>query len=422
MNSSLEFSLQLDERDVLRSFRDRFIIPTEKGVEKIYFLGNSLGLQPKSTAAYLQSVMNQWAEYGVEAFFEGSEPWLRLHESLAIPLSKIVGAKPSEVVVMNQLSVNLHLMMVSFYKPEGKRKKILCEAKAFPSDQYMIETHIRHYGFDPNEITIEVTPRAGEYLIRKEDILSAIELHKDELALVIFGGVNYYTGQLFDIASITEAAHNVGAKVGFDLAHAVGNVPLELHAWDVDFACWCSYKYLNSGPGAIAGAYIHERYHSDHSLKRFGGWWGYEKDSRFLMKKEFKPAQSAEGWQLSTPPILLYAAHRAALEIFEDAGIANLIKKGTQLSDYLLFLLNDINERNNNKVQVLTPNNSNEKGCQVSMLIQENGREVFNHLTASNIFVDWREPDVIRVAPVPLYNRFSEVWKFAQVLEEALIQ
>jgi kynureninase len=333
----------------------------------------------------------------------------------------VVGALPHEVVIMNLLTVIIHLMMVSFYKPEGNKNKILCEAKAFPSDQYMLETFLKHRGFDPNEIIIEVSPRKGEYTIRTEDILGTIEQNKDQLALVFLGGVNYYTGQLFNIKAITVAAHAAGAIAGYDLAHAAGNVPLLLHEWDVDFACWCSYKYLNSGPGAIAGTYIHERFHLDTSLHRLGGWWGYDKETRFRMQTGFQPVFTAEGWQLSTPPMILFACHKASLEVFEEAGIDRLFEKGKKLSNYLLFVLKEINsESKHNLIKILTPLHEAERGCQVSMLMLENGRAIFEGLGKQGVFADWREPDTIRVAPVPLYNSFEEVWKFGEIVRKVL--
>lgn len=419
--NSREYAQAMDFYDPLRKFRKKFIIPVIDGKEQIYFLGNSLGLQPKNTKKEIQKILDQWATYGVEAFFMGNEPWLNYHDQLAKPLSKIVGALPHEVTVMNQLTVNLHLLMVSFYRPAGKRNKILCEAKAFPSDQYMFETHVRHYGLDPEEIIIEVGPREGEHVIRNEDILTAIAQHKDELALVLFSGLNYYNGQVFDMPAITSAAHRAGAKVGFDLAHAAGNIPLELHDWDVDFAAWCNYKYLNSGPGSIAGAYIHERFHKDSELPRYAGWWGYDKATRFKMEKGFRPVQTAEGWQLSTPSLLLYVCHKASLDMFEDAGWKNIQTKARKLNDYLWFLLDEIlAELPSKAVELITPHNYTEHGCQVSMLMLRNGREVFDKLTKAGIITDWREPDLIRLAPVALYNTFEEVWQFANTLREIL--
>ncbi|WP_253271599.1 kynureninase [Flavihumibacter sp. ZG627] len=420
MNNSLEFARTLDAADPLRAARSSFIIPVENGREQIYFLGNSLGLQPKRTASYIDKVMQQWSRHGVESFFMGDDPWINYHGHLVKPLSNILGTLPQEIVVMNQLTVNLHLMMVSFYRPEGQKRKIICEAKAFPSDQYMFESHLKALGLDPDDILIEVGPREGEHIIRNEDIISMIHQTGNDLALVLWGGINYYTGQLFDMASITDAAHSVGAKAGFDLAHAAGNVMLHLHQWNVDFACWCSYKYLNAGPGAVGAAYIHERYHNDQNIHRFAGWWGYEKETRFLMKKGFVPMRSAEGWQLSTPSPIMMASMRASLEIFEEAGFAAVYQKGQLLSDYLLFLLDDINKSSSSMIEVITPSSHNEKGCQISMLMHKNGKEIFGKLSREGVYADWREPNVIRVAPVPLYNKFEEVWHFAEILRSTI--
>ena len=415
--NSLAFAKKLDANDELTRFRDKFIIPQKGDEEQIYFLGNSLGLQPASTSEYIQQILDKWASHGVEGFFDRENPWLSYHDQLLKTLSMIVGALPHEVVVMNQLTVNLHLMMVSFYRPVGKRNKILCEAKAFPSDQYMFETHLKRCGLDPDEALIEVSPRSGEHVIRTEDILATIRHYKDELALVLLGGVNYYTGQLFDLKEITRAAHDAGSIAGYDLAHAAGNVALSLHDWNVDFACWCSYKYLNSGPGAVGGVYIHERFHNDPALHRFGGWWGYRKETRFNMEKGFQPIRSAEGWQLSTPSLILYACHKASLDIFEEAGIEKIFNKGMELSEYLLFILNTINRDFDEKlIEILTPQARSQRGCQVSMLMLKNGQSIFEGLSNQGVFADWREPNVIRIAPVPLYNRFEEVWRFGEIV------
>ena len=419
----IEFAKSLDANDPLKNFRERFMIPSINGKEQIYFLGNSLGLQSKNVSEEINKILDQWASFGVEGFFMGEDRWLDYHDQLTKPLSKIVGARPNEITVMNQLTVNLHLMMVSFYKPDGQRNKILCEAKAFPSDQYMFETHIRSHGLDPDEVLIEVPPRNGEHLIRREDILSTIDEHRDELALVLFSGVNYYTGQVFDIKAITEAAHTIGAIAGFDLAHAAGNISLQLHDWNVDFACWCSYKYLNSGPGAMGGVYIHEKFHGDRNIRRFGGWWGYDKDTRFKMEKGFKPIPTAEGWQLSTPSILLYASHKAALQIFEEAGWDNLQAKQKKLNTYLWFALGELNKSSDKEViEFITPKNNGEISCQVSMLILRRGREIFEELGRQGVMVDWREPNVIRIAPVPLYNTFEEVWRCGNIIRSILNQ
>lgn len=418
--NSIQFARDLDDKDPLSHFRNEFLIPQHENGNAIYFLGNSLGLQPKRASEYIQQVLKQWNSYGVEGFFIGEQPWMNFHQQLLPALSEIVGALPHEVVVMNQLSVNLHLMLVSFYQPQGKRNKILCEAKAFPSDQYVLHSHIKQRGLSPDDVIIEVQPRANEVLIKEEDILAAIQKHKDELALVLMGGINYYTGQVFNMEAITKAAHTVGAKVGFDLAHAAGNIPLQLHDWNVDFACWCSYKYLNSGPGAVAGCFVHEHYHKDPSLNRFAGWWGNKKETQFLMQKEFAPELSAEGWQLSTPSPILFAAHKASLDIFKEAGIKNVFDKNKQLNKYLWFVLNEIKkELPAEAMLIFTPANEDERGCQVSLYIR-NGKKVFDDLSQNGVYADWREPDVIRIAPVGLYNTFEEVWQFAQLLKSAI--
>jgi kynureninase len=418
--NTFNFAQSLDEKDPLKHFRRRFIIPPHENKEAIYFLGNSLGLQPKTTEKYIQEVLQQWENYGVEGFFNGEQPWMEYHEQLLPTLSEIVGALQHEIVVMNQLTVNLHLMLVSFYQPQGKRNKILCEAKAFPSDQYVLYSHVKQRGLNPDDVIIEVYPRDGDVLIKEEDILAAIQQHKDELALVLFGGVNYYTGQVFDIDVVTNAAHAVGAKAGFDLAHAAGNIPLQLHNWNVDFACWCNYKYLNSGPGAVAGCFIHERYHKDNSLNRFAGWWGNKKETQFLMQKNFEPELSAEGWQLSTPSPILFAAHKASLEIFREAGITKVFEKNKRLNSYSWFVLEEVKkELPGDSIKTLTPIDENERGCQVSLAIR-NGKKVFEELSQAGVFTDWREPDVIRIAPVGLYNTFEEVWQFGQKLKSAI--
>ena len=415
--NTIEFAKNLDIDDPLKDFREKFLIPSINGKEQVYFLGNSLGLQSKNIKEEINKILDQWARSGVEGFFIGKDRWLDYHDQLTKPLSGIVGAKPDEITVMNQLTVNLHLMMVSFYQPKGKRNKILFEAKAFPSDQYMLETHIRSRGLDPAQVLIEVAPRDGEHVIRNEDITDIIDEHRDELALTLFSGVNYYTGQVYDIKVITEAAHRVGAIAGFDLAHAAGNISLQLHDWNVDFACWCSYKYLNSGPGAMGGVFIHERFHDDKSISRFGGWWGYDKDTRFKMEKGFKPIPTAEGWQISTPSILLYASQKAALRIFEQAGWKELQAKQQTLNNYLWLVLDELNGSLEKKViEFITPKNSEVISCQVSMLMLKRGKEIFEELGRQGVMVDWREPNVIRMAPVPLYNTFEDVWRFGNII------
>ncbi len=411
------FATQMDEADVLREFRNKFYIPQHNDKDSIYLTGNSLGLQPKTAAAYIQGELNDWASLGVEAHFAAKNPWMPYHEIFAKQLSNLCGALPHEVVAMNQLTVNLHLLLVSFYKPTAKRFKIICEAKAFPSDQYALESQVKFHGFDPAEAIIEVHPRQGEYCLHTEDILQCIEEHKDEICLLFFGGVNYYTGQYFDIPTLTQAAQSVGAIAGFDLAHAAGNVPLALHKWNVDFASWCSYKYLNSGPGGVSGVFIHERHIADDTIPRFAGWWGYDKATRFKMQKGFKPIQSAEGWQVSNAPVLSMAVHKASLDIFELAGWDNIFSKAKSLSSYLHFILHEIN---NGAFEIITPVDESSRGCQVSLLMKKNGKQIFDTLTQSGVIADWREPDVIRIAPVPLYNSFSDVWMFCDLLKKLI--
>ena len=417
--NNLAFANQLDEQDSLNQFREQFYIPVINGNECIYFTGNSLGLQPKTTQDYVVNELEDWANFGVEGHFHATNPWFSYHEIFPQQVAKIVGALPEEVVVMNQLTVNLHLLMTTFYRPTKERFKIICEAKAFPSDQYAFESQVKLHGVNPDEAIIEVTPREGEYSIRTEDIIATIEKHSSSIALVLFSGVNYYTGQVFDMSSITKAAHNIGAYCGFDLAHAAGNIELHLHDWNVDFACWCSYKYLNSGPGGVAGAYIHQKHFTNKSLQRLAGWWGQNKTNRFKMEKGFDPIETAEGWQLSNAPILSMAAHKASLDIFEDAGIENLVAKGKQLSDYLFFIIEELNSTLTKKaIEIITP--KNEKGCQVSMLMLQKGKEVFEGLKQNGVLADWREPNVIRIAPVPLYNTFKEIYHFGEIVKRIL--
>lgn len=419
--NNLEFAQQLDQRDPLKDFRQKFHIPHSHGKELIYFTGNSLGLQPRAVKDYVNQELNDWAEMGVEGHFNAKNPWFPYHEIFPAQLSKIVGCLPHEVVVMNQLTVNIHLLMVTFYRPTKQRFRIICEARAFPSDQYAMESQVRFHGFDPAEAIVEVQPREGEHAIRTEDIIHTIEKYGDETALVFFSGVNYYTGQVFNMKAITDAAQRAGAYAGFDLAHAAGNIKLQLHDWNADFACWCSYKYLNSGPGGVAGVYIHEKHAADTELPRFAGWWGYTKNTRFKMQKGFEAIPTAEGWQLSNAPVLSMAAHKAALDIFDEAGMDALFNKATLMTDYLLFVLDDINEKQHHKiVELITPQQATERGCQVSMLMRERGREVFDSLIAQGVMADWREPDVIRIAPVPLYNTFEEIYRFGNIINATL--
>ena len=417
-DKSIACASLLDEEDRISSFRKRFLIPPHKGQPSTYFLGNSLGLQPVSARLALAKVLEQWADKGVESFFQGSDPWLDFHDKLIVKLAVIAGAKSSELSIMNQLSVNIHLMLVSFYKPSGKRKKILVESKAFPSDQYALESFIGFLGEDPDDILIEVKARSSDGVVDDNDIIAAIKLHGDKLALVFIGGVNYYTGQVFDMKRISQEAHEVGAMAGFDLAHAIGNIELNLHEWKVDFACWCSYKYLNAGPGAVGAVYIHEKFHQDHSLKRLAGWWGFKREEKFLMEKKFQPTDDASGWQLSTPPILLFACLKVSLSIIEEAGWHNILNKHSKMKAWLKFLIDDIILNSSDGIlQCLTPN---ARGSQVSLFFKENGRKIYEELSAKGFTVDWREPGVIRLAPVPLYNTFTEIWNFYEALKISL--
>lgn len=419
--NAIEFARQLDNEDPLKRFREQFYIPLLHGEESIYFNGNSLGLQPKSAQEYVLNEMENWANYGVEGHFHGRNPWVNYHALFPKKLSLIVGALPEEIVVMNQLTINLHLMLITFYRPDRNRFKIICAEKAFPSDQYAIQSHLKLHGYDAADALIQLKLRPGEHSIRNEDILSVIHENRNELALVILEGVNYYSGQVFDMKSITEATHAAGAVCGFDLAHAAGNIELKLHDWNVDFAVWCSYKYLNSGPGGIAGAFIHQRYISNKSLLRLAGWWGTDMHERFQMKNEFNPIPTAEGWQVSNSGILNMSVHLAALDMIDEAGFVNILEKGKLLSNYLVFVLNQINNNSSKKVvEIITPQAEGEHGCQVSMLVSENGKKLFEFLNKNGVIADWREPNVIRVAPVPLYNSFEEVFRFGEIIKAFL--
>jgi kynureninase len=420
--NTLQFARELDKADPLKAFPGNVLYPADVWKRNVSILpAIPSACRPKRTQDYVVDELEDWASLGVEGHLHARNPWLPYHEIFPKQLSKIVGCLPHEVVVMNSLTVNLHLLLVSFYRPTKQRYKIICEAKAFPSDQYAFETQAKYHGFDPANAVIEVSPREGEYAIRTEDILSVIKQHGDSIAVVLFSGVNYYTGQLFDIKAITEAAHSVGAYAGFDLAHAAGNVELHMHDWDADFACWCSYKYLNSGPGAVGGIYIHEKHVVNKELPRFAGWWGYTKETRFKMEKGFEAIPTAEGWQLSNAPVLAMAAHKASLDVFEEAGIDQLHKKRRSLSGYLHYVLNDVNSRQKEKeLEIITPSNENERGCQVSMLMLKRGTEIFNELTKQGVLADWREPNVIRVAPVPLYNSFEDVFRFGEIIHSIL--
>ena len=457
---SAGFAVDLDAQDPLHGFRERFHLPLDNtGSEAIYFTGNSLGLQPKTARGYVEQELDDWARLAVEGHMHAKNPWLPYHEFLTEPMARIIGAKPIETVVMNALTVNLHLLLISFYRPTAKRYKIVIEKGAFPSDQYAVKSQLRFHGFSSppyeggvgfssppvlggvasasddgvvggrgslvqlpataggSDSLIELTPREGKSTLRTEDILEIIEREGDTIALILLGGVNYYTGQAFDMAAITEAGHRKGCVVGFDLAHAAGNLELHLHDWEVDFAVWCSYKYLNGGPGAVGGAFIHEKHAQSFDLPRFAGWWGHDKETRFLMGPDFKPLAGAEGWQLSNPPIFQMAALRASLEIFDEAGMASLRAKSEKLTGYLEYLLSQIADK---RISVITPSDPKQRGCQLSIRVKNADKSLFNAITERGVFADWREPDVIRVAPVPLYNSFADVYGFAEILRDGL--
>ncbi len=411
-----EFARSLDEADALKAFRDRFYFPEgENGQSKRYFCGNSLGLQPRSVADYLQTELEDWRKMAVDAHFHGQNPWFHYHKFFTKSLSRLTGAHEHEVVAMNTLTVNLHLMMVSFYQPSPKRNKILIEEGAFPSDQFAVESQVVYHGFDPKEAIIPVNSRVGEHTLRNDDILQAIADNRDELALVLLPGVQFYSGQFLDVPAITYAAHEVGAFAGFDLAHAIGNVPLRLHDWEVDFAVWCSYKYLNSGPGGVGGAFVHENY-ADKEMPRFAGWWGHDEESRFGVNKSFKPEYGASGWQLSNAQVLSMAAHRASLDIFDEAGFESLHAKSHDLTAYLAFLLEQVKKKGSSDYEIITPEDPNKRGAQLSLLIHNQAHDLYKKIIQKEAVVDYREPNVIRVAPVPLYNTFEEVFDFAEIL------
>ncbi len=414
---TLSGARRLDADDSLAGYRDRFFIPqTPGGEDVVYFSGNSLGLQPKAVRGYVEKELEDWATLGVEGHFLARHPWMPYHEFLTEQTARLVGARPVEVVVMNTLTVNLHLMLVSFYRPTLARHKILIEGDAFPSDRYAVASQLRFHGYDPAEALVELKPRPDETTIRTEDIEALLEAEGEEIALVMLGGVNYYTGQAFEMGRIAEAARAQGCTVGFDLAHAAGNLVLALHDWGVDFAVWCSYKYLNAGPGSLAGCFVHERHARRADLPRFAGWWGHDKETRFLMPDAFRPLPGAEGWQLSNPPILPLAALRASLDIFDEVGMARLREKSDRLTGYLEFLLQ---EKLPDAVEILTPADPAQRGAQLSLRVQ-GGEGIHARLVAEGVVCDWREPDVIRVAPVPLYNRFADVYRFVEILTKAI--
>ena len=414
MEYSLDSAQLLDKNDPLRGYRKEFIFPQHKGRDVLYFTGNSLGLQPKRAKTYIEEVMKDWAEMAVEGHFYAEKPWWDYHERLATPLTKIVGAAAEEITVMNTLTVNLHLLLISFYQPQGKRVKILCEEKAFPSDQYMLKSQMRLHGIDPKEHLIELKKREGEHHWRTDDIVEAISVHGEELALVFLGGVNYYNGQVFDMKTITAAGKSAGVLVGWDLAHAAGNVELCLHDWGVDFAAWCSYKYMNSGPGNASGVFIHERHLDKVDIQRLEGWWGTKKETRFIMSPEFDPIPTADAWQLSNPPVLSLAPYLASLSLFEEVGMKALIKKQKSLVEYLELVLRSVDERVESQFEIITPEHA--RGCQLSVLLHGEGRSLFEYLMKEGVVVDWREPNVIRLAPAPFYNSHEDIFRFGEIL------
>ncbi|TAH13849.1 MAG: kynureninase [Sphingobacteriia bacterium] len=415
MNTHINFAIEADKNDPLAKYKEQFYFPQHNGKNAIYFCGNSLGLQPKKVAASIQTELDTWKEIAVGGYFGGKNPWLYYPDQCKPALAKMIGSKDSEVTVMNALTVNLHLMMLSFYKPSPSRFKIIMEAGAFPSDQYAIETLVKHFGLNPIDTIIEIAPKEGQKILHTEDILNTIENAGTSLAMVMFGGINYYTGQFFDIEQITRKAHAVGAIAGFDLAHVTGNIPLQLHDWKVDFAVWCSYKYLNAGPGAVGGAFIHEKHASNIDTPRLAGWWGNEEKERFKMEKGFIPKASASGWNLSTSQVFNTAALNASLTIFNEVGIEALRKKSLLLTAYLEYLLSQLT---NISFEIITPINPSERGAQLSLYFNKDGKAIHTKLIESGVIVDFREPGVIRVAPAPLYCSFEDVYRFYEIIKD----
>jgi kynureninase len=414
----LEFARSLDQKDVLRSYRNAFHIP--KGVSGnkcLYFTGNSLGLQPKTTKAAIEQELLDWANLGVQGHLEAKNPWMPYHEFLTDSMAKIVGAKPIEVVVMNTLTANLHFLMASFYSPTAKRHKILIESDAFPSDRYAVQSQLEFHGYDPEACLLEWAPRAGETLLHLQDLETILDEYGEEIALILIGGVNYYTGQYFDLKKIAEMGHAKGCKVGIDLAHGAGNIQPDLHNSGVDFAAWCTYKYLNAGPGNLGGIFVHERYANDKTLKRFSGWWSQNKNSRFDMRKPLDLMPGAEGWQLSNPPILSMAAIKASLELFNEVGMDALRQKSIQLTAYLEYLINNLEHPD---VEIISPKDPAQRGCQLSIRVKNVDQTLHKRLTENHVITDWRAPGVIRCAPVPFYNSFEDVFGMVAILKTLL--
>jgi len=415
-----EFAIQKDQQDPLASYRQKFLFPQHDNKPMLYFTGNSLGLQPIGVREALLQECADWEKFGVEGHMLSKNPWYSYHERFTQGSAKLVGALEEEVVVMNQLTVNLQLLLISFYRPSGKRNKILFEHKPFPSDQYAFESQAKLHGLNPEDVLVEMKPRTGEYNLHTEDILSKIEELGPELALVCFGGVNYFTGQFFHIESITQKTHSVGAIAGFDLAHTAGNLPLELHNWNVDFACWCTYKYLNSGPGSVGGVYIHQRHVKNPDLIRLAGWWGHDKSTRFNMEPNFQPMKTAESWQLSNAPIMSMAVHKVALDLFSEAGMPAIRKKSVELTAYLEYILGEVQNETGVALEIITPSNPEERGAQLSVIVLGATKSLVSRLWDAGVVVDWREPNVIRMAPAPLYNSFTDIYSFGKVFSNLL--
>jgi kynureninase len=418
--NSLEYAQQCDVQDELSHFRNKFLLPKDNDdIDLIYLSGNSLGLQPKTTSEYIKKELDDWAKLGVEGHTKAEHPWLPYHEFLSRNMADLIGARSNEVVMMNTLTTNLHLMMVSFYQPTKSKYKIVVESDTFPSDKYAVESQLKFHGFDPADGLILWTPPEGEELCRFEDLEAIMETQGEEIALLMIGSTNYYSGQHFPLKKITELGHSHNCKVGFDLAHGAGNIKPDLHETGADFAVWCSYKYLNSGPGSLGGCFVHERHAKNDALKRFTGWWGHNKETRFNMRHEFEALPGAEGWQLSNPPILSMAAIRASLDVFAEAGMDMLRKKSIKLTGFLEYLIDGLQDE---RIHIITPRNPDERGCQLSIQVKSADKGLHEKLTNAGVISDWREPDVIRVAPVPLYNSFEDVFIFTERLKNILVQ
>ncbi len=418
--NTLSFAESLDGQDELSSYRGKFLFPKHNGREVLYFTGNSLGLQPAGIADALLQECRDWEKYGVDAHFQAINPWFNYQDILTEGAAKLVGGKHHEVVMMNQLTVNLNLLLITFYQPKGKRNKILFETKPFPSDQYAFASQAQLHGLNPEDVLVEMQPREGEFTLRMEDVVAKIEELEDELALVCFGAVNYFTGQYFDLDRITTAAHRVGANCGFDLAHCAGNLPLQLHEWNVDFACWCTYKYLNSGPGSVGGVFIHERHVRNKELLRLSGWWGNNKQTRFQMRGDFDPMETAEAWSMSNAPIFSMAAHKVALDLFTEVGMEKIRNKSVLLTAFLEFILKEVENKSHQRLEVITPSDPKQRGAQLSVIVEGRNKSIVEQLAQNGVVVDWREPNVIRMAPVPMYNSFKDIFEFGEIFSKLL--